>query len=78
MTEMGAPSWHRYSVSGRKRASRGHHRNICPAPQPWPQLVSPFAPPDKIDAIVTDFLQDEERRVPEESGIEPILAPGSA
>jgi DeoR family fructose operon transcriptional repressor len=33
-----------------------------------------FAPPEKIDAIVTDFLQDEERRVLEESGIEAILA----
>jgi DeoR family fructose operon transcriptional repressor len=33
-----------------------------------------FAPPDKIDAIVTDFLHDEERRALEESGIEAILA----
>jgi len=33
-----------------------------------------FAPLDKIDAIVTDFLREEERRLMEESGIEPIVA----
>jgi DeoR family transcriptional regulator, fructose operon transcriptional repressor len=33
-----------------------------------------FAPPDKIDAVVTDFLHDEEKRQMEESGIEAILA----
>jgi len=33
-----------------------------------------FAPPDRIDAVVTDFLHDEEKRQMEESGIEPILA----
>ena len=33
-----------------------------------------FAPPDRIDAVVTDFLHDEEKRLMEESGIEPILA----
>jgi DeoR family fructose operon transcriptional repressor len=33
-----------------------------------------FAPLDKIDAIVTDSLHEEERRQMEENGIEPILA----
>ena len=33
-----------------------------------------FAPLDRIDAVVTDFLQKEERRQMEESGIEPIVA----
>ena len=33
-----------------------------------------FAPLDKIDAIVTDSLHEDERRQMEESGIEPILA----
>ena len=32
-----------------------------------------FAPPDRIDAVVTDSLHEEERRQMEESGIEPIL-----
>ena len=36
-----------------------------------------FAPPDKIDAVVTDFLHDEEKRQMEESGIEAILADSS-
>jgi DeoR family transcriptional regulator, fructose operon transcriptional repressor len=33
-----------------------------------------FAPLDRIDAVVTDSLREEERRQMEESGIEPILA----
>ncbi len=33
-----------------------------------------FAPPDKIDAIVTDSLREEERRQLEENGIEAIVA----
>ncbi len=33
-----------------------------------------FASLDKIDAVVTDFLQADERRQMEESGIEPIVA----
>lgn len=33
-----------------------------------------FAPLNKIDAIVTDSLHEDERRQMEESGIEPILA----
>jgi DeoR family transcriptional regulator, fructose operon transcriptional repressor len=33
-----------------------------------------FAPLDKIDAVVTDSLHDEEKRQMEESGIEAILA----
>jgi DeoR family fructose operon transcriptional repressor len=33
-----------------------------------------FAPPDKIDAVVTDSLREEERRQMEESGIEVIIA----
>jgi DeoR family fructose operon transcriptional repressor len=38
-----------------------------------------FAPLDRIDAIVTDFIHEDERRQMEESGIEPILAgPGGA
>ena len=37
-----------------------------------------FAPPDRIDAIVTDSLRDEERRGLEENGIEAIVAPPGA
>ena len=38
-----------------------------------------FAPLDRIDAIVTDFIHEDERRQMEESGIEPILAgPGGS
>ncbi len=33
-----------------------------------------FAPLDRIDAVVTDSLREEERRQLEENGIEPILA----
>jgi DeoR family transcriptional regulator, fructose operon transcriptional repressor len=36
-----------------------------------------FAPVDKIDAIVTDSLHENERRQMEESGIEPIVAAGN-
>ena len=38
-----------------------------------------FAPLDKIDAVVTDFLHENERRQMEESGIQPMLAgPGGS
>jgi DeoR family transcriptional regulator, fructose operon transcriptional repressor len=38
-----------------------------------------FAPLDKIDAVVTDSLHENERRQMEESGIEPMLAgPGGS
>jgi DeoR family transcriptional regulator, fructose operon transcriptional repressor len=33
-----------------------------------------FAPLDRIDAIVTDFIHEDDRRQMEESGIEPVLA----
>jgi DeoR/GlpR family transcriptional regulator of sugar metabolism len=33
-----------------------------------------FAPPDRIDAIVTDSLRDEDRARLEENGIEVIVA----
>jgi DeoR family transcriptional regulator, fructose operon transcriptional repressor len=38
-----------------------------------------FAPLDRIDAVVTDFLQEDERRQMEESGIEVMVAgPGGS
>lgn len=38
-----------------------------------------FAPLDRIDVVVTDFLKEDERRQMEESGIEPIIAaPGGS